>query len=91
MSTHIVGYVKADDKWNKMKDVWDICRLAGIDPPTEVFEFFDHSYPGDAPGMEVELKSPGIAKWSDDFREGFEVNLELIPKDVKFLRFFNSY
>jgi hypothetical protein len=91
MSTNIVGFVEADDKWNKMKDVWDICKLADIDPPNEVLEFFDYVYPGDAPGMEVKLGFPAVVEWSDSYREGYEVNLELLPENVKFIRFYNSY
>ena len=91
MSTNIVGFKPADEKWNKMKDVWDICKMAEIDPPDEVLRFFDHVYPGDAPGMEVKLSEPSVVEWSDRYRSGFEVNIDLLPKDVKFIRFYNSW
>lgn len=91
MSTYVVGYKPADEKWNKMKAIWDSCIEMGITPPTEVIDFFDDTYPGDAPGAEVKLSAPAVEKWGDGFRAGFEVRLDKLPKDIKFLRFVNFW
>jgi hypothetical protein len=90
MSTDIVGYRPADEQWKKMKAAWDACNAAGIPPPTEVSEFFDDEYPDDTPGQEVAL---GMAKreWSDDYRQGFEIDIEALPHGVRYLRFYNSW
>jgi len=56
MSTSVVGFRLADDKWKKMKNIWDICKEAEIEPPNEVIKFFDNEYPGDEPGKEVNIE-----------------------------------
>jgi hypothetical protein len=91
MSTYLIGYKPADEKWYQMKAVWDACESAGIEVPDDVIDFFDDVYPGDAPGMEVKLKSPAVEEWCDNYREGIQVDLSLLPPDVKYLRFINSY
>lgn len=90
MSTHVVGFRPADDQWKKMKAAWDACIMAGIQPPQEVTAFFDHEYPGDNPGKEVEL---GAAKreWEHDERQGFEIDVEALPPGVRYLRFYNAW
>lgn len=39
MSTRVYGIILPDEKWKKMKSVYDACRAAGINPPLEVEEF----------------------------------------------------
>ena len=90
MSTHVVGFKPADSKWKKMKAVWDACTAAGVDPPNEVEDFFDGIYPGDDPGMSVDIKS-AVAEWSDEGCSGHEVDVTKLPKDVTVIRFFNSW
>ena len=55
MSTHVVGFKPADDKWKKMKAVWDACSDADSEIPQSVDKFFDGQYPGDNPGMAVNI------------------------------------
>jgi hypothetical protein len=87
MSTHVIGFAPADEKWRAMKAIWDSCRAAEIPVPSEVEKFFNYEEP-DERGVEVELPS---TKWSDDFREGFEVEVSKIPAHVKVIRFYNSW
>lgn len=87
MSTHIVGFKPPDEKWEKMKAIWDSCKKAGIDCPNEVDEYFEGE-PPDSAGVEVEIEG---CEWSDEMREGFEIKLDELPKDVKTVRFYNSY
>ena len=54
MSTHVIGFKPPDEKWKKMKKVWDTCQEAGIDAPKEVVEFFNDCPPDEA-GVEVEI------------------------------------
>ena len=90
MSTHIVGFRPADEKWNKMKATWLACENAGVPIPKEVEAFFDHEAPGDKPGAEVEIKA-AMREWKDEYRQGFEVDIMKLPPDVKVLRFYNSW
>lgn len=90
MSTHIVGFRPPDKKWNKMKEIWIACESEDVPIPEEVSAFFDHEPPGDRPGSEVDI-GKSIRKWSDDSRQGFEVELAKLPPDVKVLRFYNAW
>jgi hypothetical protein len=92
MSTHVIGFRPADEKWKKMKAVWDTCKQAGIEPPDEVDDFFGGSPPDDA-GVEVDLEDyECCSNWNDNIsREGFEINLDKLPKGIKIIRFYNSY
>jgi hypothetical protein len=84
---YVKGFKPPDEKWKEMKQVYDACRKAKIDPPKEVEKFFNYETP-DNRGVEVEIKT---TEWGEEMREGFEIKMEDIPKDVKVLRFYASY
>lgn len=90
MSTYVVGFKPANAKWKKMKAVWDACKEANTEVPDSVNEFFDGQYPGDSPGMTVDIKS-AVKEWFDESCSGYEVDLTKLPKDVTVVRFFNSW
>ena len=91
MNTCIVGFIPPDAKWKKMKVVWDSCSKAGITPPKEVDDFFNGVPPDDA-GVEIELEEhPSCQEYRDEMREGFQVEVSKLPKNVRFIRFYNSY
>jgi hypothetical protein len=90
MSTHVVGFKPADAKWKKMKAVWDACDEAKTEVPDSVEKFFDGVYPGDAPGMFVNIEK-ATTEWGDNGCSGYEVDLTKLPKDVTVIRFFNSW
>jgi hypothetical protein len=87
MSTHVMGFRPPNEKWKKMKKIWDSCQEAGVPVPKEVAKFFDDCEP-DPAGVEVEIKTH---TYRDESRDGYEVHLAEIPKDVTLIRFFNSY
>lgn len=91
MHMYVVGYKQADHQWDKMKDVWDVCKRAGIEPPEEVTDFFDDEYPGDNPGMEFDL-GQSCQQWNDgDMCEGYQIELSEVPAGVTHIRFICSY
>lgn len=90
MSTYVVGFRPADDKWKKMKAVWDACKDAGTEPPKDVLKFFDDEYPNDKPGQEINL-GKAAEEWGDGDRSGYEVDIEKLPKGVRYIRFYNSW
>jgi hypothetical protein len=91
MSTHVVGFKPPDNKWKKMKAVYEACRAAKVDPPKEVAEFFEDGAPDDQ-GVEVCIENTSAVKeWSDDSRSGYEVDLKKLDPDVKIIRFYNSW
>ena len=89
MSTHVVAFREADEKWHKMKAVWDVCEESGVPIPDAVLGFFDYESP-DPAGVEIEIPKH---EWTngDTLQDGFEVHLDEIPKDVKVIRFYNSW
>lgn len=89
MSTHVVGFRPPDEKWRKMKAAYDACQLAGISIPDEVDEYFNGETPDEA-GVEVEIDSI-LEEWGDDSRQGYQIDITKLPKDVKILRFYNSW
>ena len=93
MSTHVVGFCPADAKFKKMKAVYDACTEAKTTVPDEVQAFFNHEEPDDAGvvvDLEASMDSP-VAKWSDDYRAGLEVDITKLPKHVRIVRFYNSW
>lgn len=88
MSTYVVGIKPPDDKWKKMKAVYDACKNAGIETPDEVDEFFNYEIPDQA-GVVVEIDE--LREWEEDTSDGYEIDIEKLPKDVKVLRFYNSW
>lgn len=86
MSTHVVGFHPPDEKWQKMKAIWDACESAEIDIPDEVFDFFDGE--PDEHGQTVGLP---VTDWRDDVDQGVELKVTDIPKNVTVIRFYNSF
>ena len=87
MSTYIKGFKPPDEKWLKMKEVYDSCKKAGVDTPNEVKKFFNYEEPDDA-GVEIDIKTHDYA---EEMIEGFDVHLSEVPEDVKILRFYYVY
>lgn len=89
MSTYVVGFRPPDEKWKAMKAVYDSCLSARVDVPKDVEEFFGFS-PPDSSGVEVNLKD-AIQEWWREGANGFQIEIEKIPKDIKFIRFYNTW
>jgi len=92
-SAHISGFKPPDDEWQRMKAVFDACRNADIDVPSNVVKYFGYLDPDDA-GVSVsqkEMEMICLSKYQTDDVEGFEINVKLIPKDIKIIRFYCSF
>lgn len=97
MTTHIIGIKLSDKKWNAMKKVWDACAEAGINAPDDVAKFFNYEEPNNI-GVIIDLKpnklstvTHGVSIWNEDQREGFDVRIQDLPKDIDIIRFYNAY
>ncbi|HEC72098.1 MAG: hypothetical protein ACTSW7_00740 [Candidatus Thorarchaeota archaeon] len=88
MSTHVVGFKPPDEKWKKMKDIWDACNVAAVPIPDEVNKFFGYSIP-DSAGVEAEIEYRAYDDGNG--RDGFEVDIKKLPEDVTIIRFWNSW
>lgn len=87
MSTHVIGFVPPDEKWKKIKAIYDACEAADIKMPDDVIDFFG-GYPPDKNGQEIKIKEQ---EWSNKYSSGIEINLSDVPKHVKIIRFYNTW
>lgn len=97
MSTYVVGFKPADDKWRKMFAVWRACKDAGVQAPDDVLEFFEYDDP-DPKGVQIEShemqRSGAVVEWKDEHSEGYELDLtklRAVHPDVTVIRFYNSW
>lgn len=93
MSTHVYAILPRDDNWKKMYAIWDACLSAGVDVPRVVCDFFGGEKP-DPKGVVLTLdraENGCCAVYNDEYSSGFEVDLTMIHKDIKILRFTNSW
>lgn len=91
MSTHVIGFRPPDDRWRKMKEIYDSCEAAGVAIPVEVERFFGGEPPDEA-GVEVKISdTAAVVQYRNDMKDGFEIHVDKLPADVKIVRVFNAY
>lgn len=90
MSTSVIGYRDPDEKWLKMKKVYDACVEGGIEPPEEVHEFFGWEEPTDY-GIEVDLKKICEKYNRHNGEDGWKIEISKLPPNIKYICFINSY
>lgn len=95
MSTHVVGFHPPDEKWKKMKAVWDACKAAGVGAPLDVERFFNGEAPDDA-GVETSLDNyqkphPACTSYMAPGKSGYEIDLSKLPTNITKIRFYNSW
>ncbi len=91
MKMNVVGIMAADEKYNLMREIWDMCVKADIDPPDEVYDFFRHEEP-DGTGLQIDIKNSGaVETWGEEEKSGFQVDITKLPEGVRFIRFYNSW
>lgn len=91
MSSYVYGIKKADKKFKEMLEVYNTCKKAGVTIPKEVIEYFNDETP-DEKGVIVDLSEHEcFTEGGDDGRDFFNVDIDKLPKDIKIIRFVNSY
>lgn len=93
MSVHVVGIRATDEKWRRMKLVYEACEVADVKIPEEVWDFFGNTAP-DIRGIKVELGCGGdtcVKPYLVDCDKGFEVELAKLPRNLTHIRFYNSW
>ena len=98
MSMSVTAFKPANDKWRKMKAIWDSCEEAGIPIPREVEKYFNDEDPdeagvkiGDWGRGETELHPPWLTQCDAEMQQGFEIDTSKLPKDVSIVRFVCSW
>ena len=97
MSTHVVAFVPPDEKWKKMKAVYDACYIAIVTVPDEVQLFFEDEKPS-SNGIRIDHVKLNahhvISTYNADNENGFDIDVEQLLKvfpNVKIVRVYNSY
>lgn len=90
VSTSIVGYRDPDEKWLKMKKVYDACIESGIEVPDEVNEFFGWTEPSEN-GIEVDLENITEKYTPCDMADGWRIKISDLPNNIEYICFINSY
>lgn len=57
MSSHVEGFVPADQNWNDKLAVWNACKKAKVEIPKEIYDFFDGEDPNNKAGKTVDIKA----------------------------------
>lgn len=91
LNVFVVGLRPPDDHWKRMKAAWDACKMAGVEVPLDVQQFFGGTTPDDD-GITVDLeKTDCLSDWRDGLRTGVEVDLSKLPADVSKIRFYTAW
>lgn len=93
MSTSVIGIIPADDKFKKMLSIYKSCKDIKIAPPIEVLDFF-HGETPDESGVKIHLSYPehdGVKEYQNDYSSGYEIEIDKLPKNIKFVRVVNSW
>lgn len=87
----VYGVKQTDDRFHKMKAIYDTCQEAGVEIPSEVYEYFNHEEPNDT-GIVIRLsEEPYVTQFHKPGTSGFDVKLSDIPKGLTHIRFKMSY
>ena len=87
MSAGVEFYRKPDERYEKMLEVYRACKDADMDLPDEVEQYFDdedEEYP-------LLVECDAAKEWSNEYSEGYEVDVDKLPKTVKKIRFVMSW
>lgn len=84
MSVHVYAITPADEKWHKMKAIYDACKNVDIEPPPEVDEFFNGEPPDDN-GVVEEIDHL-LHKENANGHDSFLLDIDDLPNDATALR-----
>lgn len=87
MSTHVLGIKPSNEKHKKMLEVYKNCMELNIFLPREVYDYFECCEP-DELGVTTIIKSK---EYFDNGRQGIEITIDELDKDIKIIRFFNYW
>jgi len=80
----ISGFRPADERYEKMRSVYNNMRELNLTVPNEVLNFFDGNGPNEH-GSEVSIKD-AITPYKGVETDGFDIDLSKLPKDVTVIR-----
>ena len=83
LSTRVIGIKKTDEKFYKMKAIYDSCVAADVEIPDTVFNYFGDEEPNEK-GVVVEIPDEALI---GDWEYNIEVDLSKLDKDISILKF----
>jgi hypothetical protein len=83
INSNVRGIKEPDEKWKKMKVIWDNCEAVGVRIPNEVQEYFGYEPPNHL-GVVVDIPHN---EYLAERHKGFEIKVKDIPMDVTVIRF----
>lgn len=91
MSTHVAGYRMVDNDWEAKKLAYNACINANIPIPPELYRYFNGENPNsDLNGIEIDI-TESVSNWNNDYSAGFVVDITKLPKDIRYIKFYNSW
>ena len=91
MSTTVILLRSKDDPvYKKNLEVLLACKKADVDPPKEIDEYFGGYGQDNDPETPLEIEFTP-REWRNDCAEGYEIDIDALPKGVKTIRFYNSW
>lgn len=84
-SVYVEGFAPPDEKWHRMKAIYDNCMAEKVPVPKAVVEFFGDRTP-DQRGVHVNLDEY-LTPCTTRHGRGYELKVEDIPKHCTVLRF----
>jgi hypothetical protein len=87
----VTGFHAPDEKFEKMKKVWDACVDIDVTIPDEVYHFFKGSEPAEE-GMLVGLDNHEcVSDASEDLTEGVCIDLSKLPANITHIKVKKHY
>jgi hypothetical protein len=85
----IKAVIPADAEWHRMKTVWEACIAADVEIPAEVMDFFAGETPrGGGKVLYIgDEKHAAVTYVEEDDFAHYDVELDKLPKNAKFVRF----
>ncbi len=95
MCSYVIGFKPKDEKYDRMKLVYECCVHAQVTIPDEVTKYFG-DYNLDDAGIRIDdLPNDCYKEWfspdKNEAAQGIEVYLDKLPDDIKIIRFVNSW
>jgi hypothetical protein len=87
MSTDVFisGIADKGDKYIKYLDIYNACKAADIDTPSEVWDYFGGHNPNDVNGPEIDIDEC-VREGQEDNYCYWDIDLSGIPEAVKRIR-----
>jgi hypothetical protein len=96
MDTFVVGIRDMDGKFAEMLELKKLCEKSKVSYPKEVAEYFGNLVDEDVRYIKDEMLRVDLDDIAKEYTDGesctgYEIVVKNIPKEVKVIRFFNSW